>query len=106
MLGAQHPLARKGLSLKHYIEMPHLAPAPYAVMQRSMIDQALAEQGLKRRIQVSLPYFGQVIETGRIECEDRFDHRSRPIMVSEIAGTLLRQHVDEKNIHVSLSAFR
>lgn len=47
MLGAQHPLARKGLSLKHYIEMPHLAPAPYAVMQRSMIDQALAEQGLE-----------------------------------------------------------
>ncbi len=60
MLGAQHPLARKGLSLKHYIEMPHLAPAPYAVMQRSMIDQALAEQGLKRQIQVSLPYFGLV----------------------------------------------
>nr|CUV28384.1 protein of unknown function [Ralstonia solanacearum]CUV34010.1 protein of unknown function [Ralstonia solanacearum]CUV42173.1 protein of unknown function [Ralstonia solanacearum]CUV62068.1 protein of unknown function [Ralstonia solanacearum] len=27
-------------------------------------------------------------------------------MVSEIAGTLLRRHVDEKNIHVSLSAFR
>lgn len=42
MLGAQHPLARKGISLKHYVEMPHLAPAPYAVMQRSMIDQALA----------------------------------------------------------------
>ena len=60
MLGAQHPLAKKGLSLKHYLEMPHLAPAPYASMQRSMIDQALAEQGYKRRIQVTLPYFGLV----------------------------------------------
>lgn len=60
MLGAHHPLARKGLTLRHYLEMPHLAPAPYASMQRSMIDQSLAEQGLKRKIQVTLPYFGLV----------------------------------------------
>jgi DNA-binding transcriptional LysR family regulator len=60
MLGAQHPLARNGLTLRHYLEMPHLAPAPYASMQRSMIDQALAEQGYKRNIQVTLPYFGLV----------------------------------------------
>ncbi|MBY4895721.1 LysR substrate-binding domain-containing protein [Cupriavidus sp. AU9028] len=60
MLGEQHPLARKGLSLKHYLDMPHLAPAPYASSQRSMIDQALAELGHKRRIQVTLPYFGLV----------------------------------------------
>lgn len=60
MLGAHHPLAKKGITLKHYTEMPHLAPAPYATAQRSMIDQALAEQGLRRTIQVALPYFGMV----------------------------------------------
>lgn len=68
MLGAQHPLARKGISLKHYVEMPHLAPAPYAVMQRSMIDQALAEQA-----QAADPGVAAVFRAGAI-CADA--HRS------------------------------
>lgn len=60
MLGAQHPLASKGISLKHYLELPHLAPMPYVAERQSFIDGFLAEQGLRRNIQMTMPYFGLV----------------------------------------------
>ncbi len=60
MLGAQHPLASKGISLKHYLELPHLAPTPYVAERQSFIDGWLADQGLRRNIQMTMPYFGLV----------------------------------------------
>lgn len=60
MLGSQHPLASRGISLKHYLELPHLAPFPYVSERQSFIDGCLAEQGLRRNIQMTIPYFGQV----------------------------------------------
>ncbi|MFZ6815011.1 LysR family transcriptional regulator [Undibacterium sp. Rencai35W] len=60
MVNHQHPIVKKGLSLKYYLEMPHLAPTPYMMGHRSIIDSALAEQGLKRHIQMTIPYFGMV----------------------------------------------
>ena len=60
MIKRDHPVVRNGLSLKHYLEMSHLAPTPYMSGHRSIIDQALAEQGLKRKIQMTVPYFGMV----------------------------------------------
>ena len=60
MMHKDHPVAKKGLTLKYYVEMPHLAPTPYIEGHRSSIDAALAEQGLKRNIQVAIPYFALV----------------------------------------------
>ncbi|AKJ68769.1 LysR family transcriptional regulator [Pandoraea thiooxydans] len=60
MLGNHHPLANKGISLKHYLELPHLAPTPYVSERHSFIDGCLAERGLRRHIQMTMPYFGLV----------------------------------------------
>jgi DNA-binding transcriptional LysR family regulator len=45
MVNRKHPVVSKGLSLKYYLEMAHLAPTPYMMGHRSIIDTALAEQG-------------------------------------------------------------
>lgn len=37
--------------------MPYLPPTPYIEGHRSRIDAALGELGLKRNIQVTIPYF-------------------------------------------------
>lgn len=58
MLNRQHPVINKGLSLRYYLDMAHLAPTPYIAGHRSIIDAALEEQGLKRHIQMTVPYFG------------------------------------------------
>jgi len=60
MVNRKHPVVSKGLSIKYYLEMAHLAPTPYMMGHRSIIDTALAEQGLKRKIQMTIPYFGMV----------------------------------------------
>ena len=60
MLGAHHPLAQKGISMKHFLELPHLAPTPYVSHRSNFIDGCLAEQGLRRRVQMAVPYFGLV----------------------------------------------
>jgi DNA-binding transcriptional LysR family regulator len=60
MLNSEHPVVKKGLSLKYYLDMAHLAPTPYMMGHRSIIDSALAEQGLKRQISMTIPYFGMV----------------------------------------------
>lgn len=60
MLGQQHVLASKGISLAHYLELRHLAPTPYVSERNSFIDGCLAEQGLRRNIQMAIPYFGLV----------------------------------------------
>lgn len=60
MVNRRHPVVSKGLSLRYYLDMPHLAPTPYMMGHRSIIDSTLAEQGLKRRIQMTIPYFGMV----------------------------------------------
>ena len=61
MVNRKHPVVSKGLSLKYYLEMSHLAPTPYMMGHRSIIDGALAEQGLKRKIQMTIPYFGSAV---------------------------------------------
>ncbi|WP_395825001.1 LysR substrate-binding domain-containing protein [Collimonas sp.] len=60
MMHRDHPVAKKGLTLKYYLEMPHLAPPPYIEGHRSAIVAALAGQGLKRNVQVTIPYFALV----------------------------------------------
>ncbi|GAB2903967.1 LysR family transcriptional regulator [Paralcaligenes sp. KSB-10] len=60
MLGNQHPLASRGISLQHYLELRHLAPTPYVSERTSFIDGCLAEHGLRRKIHMTVPYFGLV----------------------------------------------
>lgn len=60
MVGAQHFLAEKGISLQHYLELRHLAPTPYVSERTSFIDGCLAEHGLRRNIHMTIPYFGLV----------------------------------------------
>lgn len=60
MVNRKHPVVSKGLSLKYYLDMPHLAPTPYMAGHKSIIDSALAEHGHKRKIQMTIPYFGMV----------------------------------------------
>jgi DNA-binding transcriptional LysR family regulator len=60
MVNNRHPVVKKGLSLKYYLEMAHLAPTPYMMGHRSIIDSALSDQGLKRKIKMTIPYFGMV----------------------------------------------
>jgi DNA-binding transcriptional LysR family regulator len=60
MVGSQNPVAGRALTLKQYLELPHLAPFPYVSERQSFIDGYLASQGLRRNIQMTIPYFGQV----------------------------------------------
>lgn len=60
MLGSHHPLAERGISLKHFLELPQLAPTSYISERKNFIDGCLAEEGLRRRIQMTVPYFGLV----------------------------------------------
>lgn len=60
MVGNQHPLARKGITLEHYLSLRHLAPAHYVSERTSFIDGWLAEHQMKRHIHMTIPYFGLV----------------------------------------------
>jgi len=60
MVGSQNPIASRMLTLRQYLELPHLAPFPYVSERQSFIDGYLASQGLQRNIQMTIPYFGQV----------------------------------------------
>ena len=60
MVGSQNPLATRGITLRQYLETPHLAPFPYVSERQSFIDGHLASQGMRRNIQMTIPYFGQV----------------------------------------------
>ncbi len=55
-----HPVAKKGLTLKYCLEMLHSAPTPYIERHRNAINAALAEQSLRRNVQVIIPCFALV----------------------------------------------
>lgn len=57
MMRANHPLAGRPLTIKGYMDADHLAPTPYSVGQRGVIDTHLARERLKRRITARVPYF-------------------------------------------------
>ncbi len=62
LVRANHPIINKGLSLRYYLEMAHLAPTPFVIGHRSIIDSTLAEHGYKRKIQMTIPYLGMVAD--------------------------------------------
>lgn len=57
MMREGHPLAGRPLTAKGYLEAEHLAPTPYSVGQRGVIDTYLARERLKRNIVAWVPYF-------------------------------------------------
>lgn len=56
----EHPLAGHNLTQDDYFQAEHLAPTPYAVGQRGVIDLQLARERLKRNVVASVPYFNLV----------------------------------------------
>lgn len=55
-----HPIRNKSLSLKRYLEYPHIV---ISVMKKAqlVIDKSLAEKGLERRVLARTPYFASAV---------------------------------------------
>ncbi|MEC7118828.1 MAG: LysR substrate-binding domain-containing protein [Pseudomonadota bacterium] len=60
MMRKQHPLASQPMTLDDYLNADHIAPIPYAVGQRGVIDLHLARLRIKRRVISHVPYFNLV----------------------------------------------
>lgn len=60
LMRKSHPLANQALTLEDYLAAEHLAPTPYTVGQRGVIDLHLAKERLKRNIVAYVPYFSMV----------------------------------------------
>jgi DNA-binding transcriptional LysR family regulator len=54
ILAKDHPAARRGMSLKTYLVLPHVLASPEGD-RYGLVDQVLAEQGKKRRLALTLP---------------------------------------------------
>ena len=48
MMAADHPLARRGMTLEDYRKVPHVVPTPYSITQRGMIDTVLTSLRIQR----------------------------------------------------------
>ena len=48
MVAADHPLARRGMTLEDYRRVPHVVPTPYSITQRGMIDTVLTSLRIRR----------------------------------------------------------
>ncbi len=58
MMRMDHPLARKPLSLRQYVELPHiLVMTSRSGLGSSLVDRSLEQRGLTRRIALTLPHF-------------------------------------------------
>ncbi|MBU0825615.1 MAG: LysR family transcriptional regulator [Alphaproteobacteria bacterium] len=49
-----HPAARRGMSMKNYLELQHALVSPEGELY-GIVDQALAQQGKKRKLALTLP---------------------------------------------------
>ena len=56
LLGANQKLRSRRLTLKQYLELPHLVVAILA-NQQTLVDRPLADLGLRRRVALSVPFF-------------------------------------------------
>lgn len=60
MMRNDHPLAGRPLSIQQYLDAEHLAPTPYSVGRRGVIDMHLARERIKRNVVAYVPYFNLV----------------------------------------------
>ena len=52
-----HPFANRPLTTERYLEAEHLAPTPYSVGRRGVIDLHLARERITRNVVAYVPYF-------------------------------------------------
>ena len=52
-----HPLAEQVLDADTYLNASHLAPTPYSVGQRGVVDMYLARERMRRNVVAHVPYF-------------------------------------------------
>ncbi len=52
-----HPTVKRRLTLKRFIEIPHVLVAPFGTSQGGLVDHALGELGKQRRVAVVVPHF-------------------------------------------------
>lgn len=57
LVRADHPTVKKRLTLKRFLELPHVLVAPFGTSQGGLVDQALGELGKQRRIAMIVPHF-------------------------------------------------
>ena len=54
IVASEHPVARRGMSMKTYLELPHVLASPEGELY-GLVDQALARQGKRRKLALTLP---------------------------------------------------
>lgn len=54
IIASGHPAARRGKSMKNYLELPHVLVSPEGELY-GIVDQALTQQGKKRNVALTLP---------------------------------------------------
>lgn len=54
IIANDHPAARRGMSLKNYLELRHVLVSPEGELY-GIVDQALAQQGKRRKLAMTLP---------------------------------------------------
>jgi DNA-binding transcriptional LysR family regulator len=78
LVANRHPMVRRGWTMDKYLACEHVAPTPTHPGARGVIDDLLAQSGLRRRISVRCPHFALtpamvadsllVLTTGRLFC--------------------------------------
>jgi len=54
IVARDNPAARRGMNMENYLELPHVLVSPEGELY-GVVDQALAQQGKKRRLALTLP---------------------------------------------------
>lgn len=54
IVASDHPVARRGMSMTTYLALPHVLVSPEGE-RHGIVDQALAQQGRRRKLAVTLP---------------------------------------------------
>ena len=54
IVASDHPAARRGMSMKIYLELPHILVSPEGDLY-GLVDKALAQHGKKRKLALTLP---------------------------------------------------
>jgi DNA-binding transcriptional LysR family regulator len=57
LMRRDHPLSASTLTQDQYLKAHHLAPTPYAVSQRGLVDVFLGRERMVRHVAVTVPYF-------------------------------------------------
>ncbi len=57
LMRQDHPLAEGSMTVEQFLSAEHVAPTPYSVGQRGVVDTFLARERLKRNIVTWVPYF-------------------------------------------------